>query len=449
MIGRRRKTRPFRFKPFSRRQLQLLTWWREESPYADADGVIAQGAIRSGKTVAAILGFVLWSFFAFPEGEDFIIAGRTMGALRRNVLNPLFRILSALGIAYHYNRSSEAPHVVIGKHIYYLFGANNERAQDVLQGFTGAGALADEAVLFPESFIEQMIGRCSVEGAKIWMTCNPGGPFHYFKLKFVDQAKKKRLLDLHFTLDDNPALSERIKARFRRMFTGMFFQRYILGLWALAEGLIYELFDQKRHVVGQSEIPTWFPHYGVSIDHGSPAPTVFGLFAWGAPSCPNKVFLLNLYYYDGREEGKKAKTDSEFADDFERWIGPYRDRAKGNIICDPAPKHFILELESRGFSVQSARNDLLPGIRFVQQMMAGSADGGEPDFVLADRTEMQPALMEYSTYSWDPKAQERGEDVPIKGNDHALDMIRYFLFTVIWPLRRKDYDVSGWALVKG
>ena len=124
VIGRRRKVRPFRFKPFSRRQLQLLTWWHPgddmspASPYAGADGVIAQGAIRSGKTVAAILGFVLWSHFAFPEGEDFIIAGRTMGALRRNVLNPLFRILSALSIPYHYNRSSEAPHIVIGKHIY-------------------------------------------------------------------------------------------------------------------------------------------------------------------------------------------------------------------------------------------------------------------------------------------------------------------------------------------
>lgn len=438
----KQRFRGFRFKPFSRRQMQLITWWHASSPMASADGVIAQGAIRSGKTVAMIIGFLMWSLITFrEEGANFIIAGKSIGALKRNVLTPMFKILNAWGISYHYSRSSESPHIVIGKNIYYLFGANNERSQDALQGFTAAGALADEVVLFPESFVDQMIGRCSEEGSKIWMSCNPAGPFHYFKLRFVDKARKKRLLDLHFTLDDNPSLSAQIKARYRRMFTGMWFKRYILGLWALAEGLVYSMFDEDKHFVPPETVPTWFPHYGVAVDHGNTNPTTFGLIAWGAGD--GKVYLLNLYYFDSRKEGNRRKTDSQYADDFESWLGPYRSRIE-HLVVDPSAGTFITELESRGFTVKKAKNDVKEGIQYTSILL----EGDEPIFVVRDVPEMDPCKLEFGTYAWDPKAQQRGEDKPLKENDHIMDMIRYFLFTIIRPLLSGQFDPSKWDSVR-
>lgn len=431
-MRRKRPTRPFQFVPFSLRQLQALTWWLPGSPYANADGVLAGGAIRSGKTFVMTLSFVLWSYFAFPEGQDFIMASKTMGALRRNVLTPLLRLLDAFSINYHYDRSSEAPHLVIGKNIYYLFGANNERSQDALQGLTAAGCLLDEVVLFPESFVQQAIGRCSVEGSKLWFTFNPGGPFHWFKRKFVDQWRKKRLLNLRFQLDDNPALSDRIKQRYRRMFSGVWFRRYILGQWAIAEGLVYD-FDERRHIA--QEVPTWFPHYGVAIDHGTTNATAFGLFGYGLDD--SKVYLLNLYYYDSQQT-KRTKTNSEYADDFTKWLGG---KQPDTIICDPAAKGFIVELESRGYDITPAQNDVVEGIQFVRTVMGGT----DPDFKVAGLPEMEPALMEFGTYAWDEKKQAKGEDVPIKEHDHALDMIRYFLFTVIEPIY---YQGEEWGLVK-
>src|SRR5690606_10595817 len=190
----------FRFQPFSKKQKQVLTWWMPRSPYRDYDMIIADGSIRSGKTIAMIDGFLTWSLETFRH-QSFILSGRTMGALKRNVLRPAFEILAAKAIPYRYNRSEHF--VQIGTNTYYCFGANNEAAQDVLQGLTAAGAYGDEAALFPQSFIEQMIGRCSVEGSKIWLNCNPAGPYHYLKVDYIDKAEEKRILRLHFTLDDN------------------------------------------------------------------------------------------------------------------------------------------------------------------------------------------------------------------------------------------------------
>ena len=246
MMKQQNSASVFEWKPFSRKQKKLLTWWMPQSPYRDYDIVISDGAIRSGKTVAGIDGFITWSLHKFKD-QSFIIAGKSIGALKRNVLRPLFQMLNAKGIPYQYNRSENF--IVIGNNTYYCFGANNEASQDVLQGLTAAGAYADEVALFPRSFVEQMIGRCSVEGSKIWMNCNPEGPYHFIKTDYIDKAEEKKILRLHFTLDDNLTLSDEIKERYRRMFSGVFYQRNILGLWVMAEGVVYDMFDREKHVV--------------------------------------------------------------------------------------------------------------------------------------------------------------------------------------------------------
>lgn len=269
MAKRIKKNKAFKFKPFSKKQLKLLNFWREGSPFADVDMCVADGSIRSGKTIADICSFLQWSQATFPDGESFILAGKTMGALKRNVIKPMLQILTAWGWSYNYNRSENF--IEIGNSTYFMYGANTEASQDALQGLTAAGAYADEAALFPRSFIDQMIGRCSVEGAKIFLNCNPEGPHHYIKEEFIDKAEEKNIYHLHFTMDDNLTLSQKVKDRFKRMFTGVFFKRFILGLWVAADGLIYQQFadDSDSFIIDDEWLEKHPIVYGtIGVDFG-------------------------------------------------------------------------------------------------------------------------------------------------------------------------------------
>lgn len=399
----------FKFKPFSLKQKKLLTWWTAKSPYQDYDMIIADGSIRSGKTVAMIDSFLMWSLSSF-ENQVFILAGKSMGALKRNVLRPMFQILAAKRIAYRYNRSEH--YIEIGTNTYYCFGANNEASQDVLQGLTAAGALGDEAALFPQGFVEQMIGRCSVEGSKVWLNCNPEGPYHYLKVDYIDKAREKRILHLHFDLDDNLTLSLKIKDRYKRMFSGLWFKRYILGLWVLAEGVIYDMFDEKLHT-GDYQNMT-FDKYYVAVDYGTANPCTFGLY--GVKD--DKAYLLREYWYDSKAAGRQ-KTDTEYGEDFEEFLG---DTKATTTYVDPSASSFIAELRSRGYKVVTANNDVLPGIRLMAAMISNLK-------FFVDRS-CKHTIKEFSTYIWNAKAQqERGEDEPLKQNDHTCDRNRYFLYS--------------------
>ncbi len=420
------KPKAFKFKPFSPKQKKLLYWWEDGSPHKDKDIVIADGAIRSGKTIAMICSFLRWSQKNF-NGEDFIIAGKSIGALKRNVIKPMQQIMTAWGWQYQYNRSEN--YLVIGPNTYYLFGANNEASQDVLQGLTAAGALADEVALFPQSFVDQMIGRCSVDGAKIFMNCNPMGPYHFIKSDFIDKALEKNIYYLHFTMDDNLSLSEKVKDRFRRMFSGVFYKRYILGLWVMAEGIIYDMFSEEKHKVPTIERP--YTQYYVSCDYGTLNPTTFGL--WG--KYQGKWYKVKEYYYSGRDESKQ-KTDEEFYHDLEKFIGDIKVKA---VIVDPSAASFIATIKKHGkFRVIHAKNDVLEGIRNV----ATALNNG---LILYNDCCIN-TFREFFSYVWDEKAAERGEDKPLKQNDHCMDADRYFVNTVIFGIeriQRKNYSGKG------
>ncbi|MBA4535443.1 PBSX family phage terminase large subunit [Brevibacillus halotolerans] len=408
----------FQFQPFSRKQKKLLTWWTNKSPYRDYDIVIADGSIRSGKTIAMIDSFLMWSLSTF-QNQTFIIAGKSMGALKRNVLEPMFQILNAKGIAYFYHRSDH--YITIGSNIYYCFGANNEASQDVLQGLTAAGAYADEVALFPQSFIDQMVGRCSIEDSKVFLNCNPAGPYHWFKTEYIDKAKEKRTLRLHFTMDDNLSLSAKIKERFKRMFSGVFFKRYILGLWVLAEGLVYDMFDEKLHVI--KTLPDTFDRIFAGGDYGINNPTAFLLIGQSGKD----FYVIREYYYDSRKQGKQ-KTVSKYAEDFQSFIGNDHPEI---LFLDPSAAALILELKEKGIKyVRGADNTVIDGIQLVSNLL--SNNGGR----LFVHESCVNLIREFSSYSWDVKAQERGEDVVTKENDHALDALRYALYTM-WLLLRK------------
>ena len=409
----------FHFRPFSKKQKKVLTWWMPNTPVCDMDGIIADGSIRSGKTVSMALSFVMWAMQSFQE-QNFAMCGKTIGSFRRNVLMVLKLMLASRGYKVKDHRADNFLEISFkGKvNYFYIFGGKDERSQDLIQGITLAGLLCDEVVLMPESFVNQATGRCSVDGSKFWFNCNPDGPYHWFKVNWIDRRKEKRLLYLHFTMDDNLSLSEKVKERYRNMYTGVFFKRYILGLWCMAEGIIYDMFDPDRHV---KPIKAFFRklvdgNRYVSIDYGTQNATAMLLWNKGIDGI---WYCIREYYYSGRDKGKQ-KTDSEYADDLGKWLEGTEIRA---LIVDPSAASFIAELRKRGYKVLPARNDVLDGIRLVGTKL-------NRDCIIFAESCVN-TIKEFGSYVWDQKAAERGEDKPVKEHDHGVDAVRYFVSTIL------------------
>lgn len=444
------KVQVFKFQPFSQKQKRILTWWLPDSPVRDYDGIIADGAIRSGKTVCMSLSFVMWAMASF-NGQNFAMCGKTIGSFRRNVLFWLKLMLRSRGYRVADHRADNL--VEISRkgvtNYFYIFGGKDERSQDLIQGITLAGLFCDEVALMPESFVNQATGRCSVDGSKYWFNCNPDGPYHWFKVNWIDKAlgylgkakatkfreeaekvgtklELKKLLYVHFTMDDNLSLSEKIKARYRSMYTGVFFKRYIMGLWTMAEGIIYDMFDADKHVVDAEDIAAkyrertdqefWTEEQYMSCDYGTQNPTVFLLWNRAADK---KWYCRREYYYSGRDKGRQ-KTDTEFSADLTSWLAGERIRA---VVLDPAAASFKAQLEKDGYKVKKAKNDVLDGIRFVATLLNQGS-------IFIDKS-CTNLIKEFSSYIWDTKAAERGEDKPIKEHDHTLDALRYLAYTII------------------
>lgn len=339
----KRRPNKFKFKPFSRQQQRLIHWWRPGLVSSENDFVIADGSIRSGKTIACIIGFLTWSQEMF-EGESFILAGKTMGALKKNVVRPMLQILEAWGWSYTYIRSGTDARIEIGSNVYYLYGANTEAAQDALQGLTAAGAYLDEAALFPRSFIDQAIGRCSVDGWKVWMNCNPEGPHAYIKEEFIDKATEKRVYRLHFVMDDNLTLSVDRKEAYRRAWSpgSVFYKRFILGLWVAADGLIYQQFadNVKQYLVD----PKWMEeneiiYATIGVDFGG-TKSAHSFTLTGFTRGYKQVVVLDEYYCKKRINPKQLQED--FIDFVRRAQSKYK---VYEAYCDSAEQTLIAGLE--------------------------------------------------------------------------------------------------------
>lgn len=416
------KQAAFRFQPFSRKQKQILTWWLPESGVSDADGIIADGAIRSGKTVCMSLAFIQWSMHSF-SGQNFGMCGKTVGSFRRNVLSVLKQMLPARGYTIRDRRTDNL--VVISRgsteNYYYIFGGKDEGSQDLVQGITLAGILLDEIALMPESFVNQATGRCSVDGSKFWCNCNPAGPEHWFKKQWIDERQKRNLLYLHFTMEDNLSLSEQIRARYRAMYTGIFYRRYILGQWCLAEGLVYE-FDPEKHVT--DDLPEWGEWY-ISCDYGTLNPFSAGLW------CVRDGVAVRVseFYHSGREKQHQL-TDEEYYREIEKLAG---DRDIRHVVVDPSAASFITCIRSHGrFSVRKAKNDVMYGIRLTAMMLQAG--------VIKIGSDCKDAIREFGLYHWDDKGEV---DKPVKENDHAMDDIRYFCATVMRRNRQARQIIGG------
>lgn len=422
---------PFKFQPFSGRQRRILTWWTASSPYRNARGIIADGAIRSGKTVAMSLSYVMWSMATF-SGQNFIIAGKTVGAVRRNILPPLKSMLLSRGYLVEDFRADNLLLIRRGEveNYFYIFGGKDERSQDLIAGLTAAGAYFDEVALMPQSFVNQATGRCSVEGAKLWFNCNPSGPLHWLKRDWIDRSQELGILYLHFTMADNASLSEDTRERYRAMYAGVFYLRYIRGIWAVAEGLIYTSFSDVNLYDDESRPAALYSTSvrTIAVDYGTTNPCVF----LDIRDDGHDVWVDNEWRWDSRSEeamrsGAPNMTDAQYADALLEFMGPAAED-QCPVIVDPSAKSFIVELQQRGVYVKEGVNDVLDGIRDTASLFYRG--------LLHIHKDCTGLIQELRSYVWDEKAAQRGEEKPVKMQDHGPDALRYFVNTCLPDWRK-------------
>ena len=394
---------------FSPKQRRVLTWWMPGSPDCRKEAIVCDGAVRSGKTLAMGLGFFLWAMSCF-RSQKFGVCGKTIGSLRRNVLSEILPKLEALGATCQEKRTEN---LVILKlwgreNRFYTFGGRDESSASLIQGITFAGILLDETALMPRSFVEQACARCSVAGSRLWFNCNPEGPEHWFYKTWILEAEKRNCLRLQFTMEDNPSLTEGIRERYRRLYTGVFYQRYILGQWVQAEGRVYDFFTPDMLRSAPEDCQDWY----ISCDYGTVNPTSMGL--WGRKG--ESWYRVAEFYFDSRRE-KRQMTDGEYADALENLAGGRRLRG---VIVDPSAASFIEVLRRRGIPVRKAKNDVLSGIRLTSDCLKSGR------MIICDTC--PDCIRELGEYLWEPGG---GKDRVRKEHDHAMDDMRYFAATVL------------------
>lgn len=389
----------------SQKQKKILAF-----PYSNYDALICDGAVRSGKTSIMTVAFIDWAMREF-SGQRFGICGKTVDSASKNIVVPYISMCYAKKrYTIRWRRSDKILEVSRGpvKNYFEVFGGKDESSFALIQGRTLAGVLLDEVVLMPRSFVEQALTRCSVDGAKLWFSCNPGSPQHWFYLEWIQRHKERNALYLHFEMTDNPGLSEKTLQRYQNMFAGVFYDRYVRGLWVLAEGLIYDLLPENIVDTAPDR-----GEYYISCDYGTLNPFSAGLWCWDGKAATR----IREYYYSGRGE-RANKTDEEYYTELERLADGKPVRA---VIVDPSAASFIEVIRRhKRFLVRKANNEVLPGILTTARYLQ--------DGTIRIHRSCRDAIREFGLYRWDEKATE---DRPVKENDHAMDDIRYFVMTIL------------------
>lgn len=387
-------------------------------PYSDYDAIICDGAIRSGKTSIMTVAFIDWAMREF-SGQRFGICGKSVDSATKNIILPYMALTYARKkYNLRFKRAEKMLIVSRGavKNYFEVFGGKDESSFALIQGRTLAGVFLDEVALMPRSFVEQALARCSVEGARLWFSCNPDTPEHWFYKDWIKRAQERNSLYLHFAMRDNPSLSEKVLKRYESLYSGVFYQRYIEGKWTVAEGLVYNF--------GEANITDEIPEYGeyyISCDYGTLNPFSAGL--WCVLD-GGKAVRIKEYYYDGRGE-RSQKTDEEYYQELVKLAG---DKPIRSVVVDPSAASFIACIRSkRQFKVMKANNDVLNGIRLTANLLKSGK-------ILIYR-ECCDTIREFALYRWDEKSPE---DRVIKENDHAMDDIRYFCNTVLAKKQKKS-----------
>jgi len=369
---------------------------------------IWEGAVRSGKSYASLIRWLRYIQEA-PSG-NLIAIGRTATTIKYNIVEPILELVQ--GDAKYYIGKREL--FLWGRQI-NLVGASDERAERIIRGSTYSGAYIDEATLIPESFWVMLLSRLSKPNAKLFATTNPDCPFHWLKKNYIDRAKELDLKLWKFQLDDNPSLTYDFKNNLKREYQGLWYARYIEGKWCLAEGTVYDFFNEKDHVI--DDVLHAAIYYIVGVDYGTTNPTAFTLVGYNPTQYPN-MWVEKEYYYDSKKHHRQ-KTDTEYAEDLKKFIGT--NVIKG-IYVDPSAESFKVECRRQQIRhIIDAKNDVLDGIRFVSSLIANGT--------LKITKRCTNLIQEFQSYIWDSKSRNSGVDKPLKANDHGLDSLKYSVFS--------------------
>lgn len=387
--------------------------WAHLTKFKNRKAIICDGSVRSGKTVSMILGFVHWAM-RFFDGKNFGICGKTISSTERNIILPL---LNMPDITDYYSLQyirGENKRIIIrsGSHTntFFIFGGKDESSYTLVQGITLSGVLFDEVALMPKSFVDQAVARTLSEPeARYWFNCNPESAEHWFYKEWICNTRQKKALHLHFTMQDNPILSPEQIADAERLYTGVFYNRYIKGLWCVAEGLIYPQFDREKHIEQRNNpLGEWY----ISVDYGTLNAFSAGLWCYDGTT----AYRAAEYYYSGRET-RKQLTNAQYLQRIQQLAGSHKIEC---VIVDPSAASFIAELRNADFTVRKGKNAVVDGIRRVSSALQAEKLRFSPD--------CKNCIREFGLYRWDESCSE---DRPIKENDHAMDDVRYFVNTIM------------------
>ncbi|WP_371538401.1 PBSX family phage terminase large subunit [Streptomyces sp. NBC_00466] len=375
-----------------------------------------EGSIRSGKTVASLIRWLKFIAEA-PERGELVMIGKTIRSVFSNLFLPLMDPEITGPYAVHIHYTANAPYAtILGRRVHVL-GANDSKAEGKLRGITLAGAYLDEATLVSKEFFDQLVGRMSVEGAKLFTTTNPDNPAHWLMRDWLSNPSTP-VRRWHFTVDDNPFLPAQYVADIKAMYTGLYYRRFVLGEWVAAEGAVFDMWDPDVHVV--DFMPQMHRWVSLGIDYGASNPTAGVLLGLGNDK---RMYAVSEYRYDGRQQ-RRTQTQSETSQALRTWLAdvPGYGRVRPPFVAvDPSAASFKEQLHRDGLSPISADNSVLDGIRLVSDLLARKK--------LFIHRSCKGLISEVPGYSWDDRAALLGEDKPLKVNDHSVDAIRYGAFT--------------------
>lgn len=397
---------------FSDKQKKVLCWWCESSPYKNWDAIICDGAVRSGKTICMGISFVAWAFYTFNK-ENFAICSKSINQAKRNVVSVLLPVLEDMGFEFKILNSQNKVIITYKnrENFFYIFGGNDSSSASRIQGITLSGILFDEVALLNKEFVKQALARCSVQNSKFWFNCNPENPGHWFYREWIENAKNKKALYLHFLMQDNPSLTQDIINRYENLYTGTFYNRYVLGEWVASSGVIYPFMSDDMFV----DCPSIekFDKFVVSCDYGTVNPSSFGL--WGR--LDDCWYRIREYYFASRTEGVSRTDEEHYSGLISLIDGLHIER----IVVDPSAASFITVIKQHNkFNVIPAKNEVIDGIRETATALKSKQ--------IYITKNCKSSIKEFSLYRWD---SNKKTDTPVKKFDHAMDDIRYFVSTIL------------------